>query len=182
MSNSYFRFKQFTVKQDRCAMKVSTDSVLLGAWVPLHDCKQILDVGTGSGIIALSLAQRNQNAIITGIEIDKEAAFQALSNFRDSPWKDRLKLIHGDFCIHEFPNNFDLIISNPPYFINSFQSPDTKRNIARHNYSNFNYELLFSKSSKLLRDCNGRLAIIIPTSVLEIVHAIAAKYSFSSSL
>ena len=90
MSNPYFQFKQFTVRHDKCAMKVGTDGVLLGAWVPVQNTKRILDVGTGSGLISLQLSQRNPKALITSIEIDPAAAAQAQENIQSSPWNDRM--------------------------------------------------------------------------------------------
>ena len=115
MSNPYFQFKQFTVRHDKCAMKVGTDGVLLGAWAPVQNAKYILDVGAGSGLISLQLAQRNPWASITSIEIDPAAAAQAKENIQSSPWSDRMEVICSDFRDYHAENKFDLIVSNPPY-------------------------------------------------------------------
>ena len=115
MSNAFFQFKQFTVWHQKCAMKVGTDGVLAGALAPVEGMKHILDVGTGSGLIALMLAQRCHEANIRAIEIDDDAAAQAEENFAASPWAERLQLIHGDFNEDVSNKLFDLIVSNPPY-------------------------------------------------------------------
>ena len=119
MSNPYFQFKQFTVRHDKCAMKVGTDGVLLGAWAPVQNAKYILDVGAGSGLISLQLAQRNPWASITSIEIDPAAAAQAKENIQSSPWSDRMEVICSDFRDYHAENKFDLIVSNPPYFVDA---------------------------------------------------------------
>ena len=115
MPKSSFKFKQFTIFHDKCAMKVGTDGVLLGAWAPADKAKRILDVGTGTGLIALQLAQRNPHARITAIEIDAAAAGQATENVSHSPWADRVEIICHDFRDYQPENRFDLIVSNPPY-------------------------------------------------------------------
>ncbi len=151
MSNPYFTFKQFTIWHDKCAMKVGTDGVLLGAWAPVENCKRILDVGTGTGLIAIQLAQRAPQANITAVEIDKIAANQASDNVRNSPWANRIEVICADFR-HYTPNErFDMIVSNPPYFINSLKCGNEQRNTARHT-DELNYNLLFSHSATLLHE------------------------------
>lgn len=160
MSNSYFSFKQFTIYHDKCAMKVGTDGVLLGAWTPTNNAMQILDVGTGTGLISLQLAQRSPTAQITAVEIDAIAAEQARDNVTRSPWAERIKIICCDFKNYQSENKFDLIVSNPPYFIDALKCPIDERTIARHS-GNLNYELLFSKSAHLLNE-EGLLSIIVP--------------------
>ena len=128
-----FRFKQFNVEDDQSSMRVGTDAILLGAWADLSSAINILDAGTGCGVIALMLAQRS-TANITAIDIHKDSVDQAILNFKSSPWKDRLKAIH--ISCQEFgrtsEENFDLVISNPPFFIKSLKSPDPLKNMARH--------------------------------------------------
>lgn len=142
MPKSSFKFKQFTIFHDKCAMKVGTDGVLLGAWAPADKAKRILDVGTGTGLIALQLAQRNPHARITAIEIDAAAAGQATENVSHSPWADRVEVICHDFRDYQPENRFDLIVSNPPYFIDALKCPDEQRCTARH-AGNLNYDYCF---------------------------------------
>lgn len=161
MSNS-FRFKQFTVQQDKTAMKVGTDGVLLGAWVPIDQVNSILDIGTGTGLIALMLAQRSDAEQIDAVELDDEAYEQAVDNFENSDWGDRL------FCYHaslqefatEIEDSYDLIISNPPFYTEKYNSPNNQRTKARFE-SSLPFEELLSCSAQLLAN-DGRLALIIP--------------------
>jgi tRNA1Val (adenine37-N6)-methyltransferase len=162
MSNTYFRFKQFTIQQEKCAMKVGTDGVLLGAWADISNTNSILDIGTGTGLIALMLAQRS-DALITGIDIDESAAGQAAENKNNSPWKDRIKIEHislQEYCLTK-SYGYDLIVSNPPYFQNSLKSPDQSRSMARHG-DTMSYTDLISAGKSLLKP-NGRLSVIIPS-------------------
>jgi len=133
MSNSTFAFKQFVIKQDKCAMKVSTDAVLLGAWVVSEGSKNILDIGTGTGIIALMLAQKSK-AQIHAIDIDKTAFEQAKVNFEESVFKDFLSAEHNSLQIFSkiHPKKFDLVVTNPPYFVDSLKNSDSNRSNARH--------------------------------------------------
>lgn len=160
MSNTSFTFKQFTVNHDKCAMKVGTDGVLLGAWAPVANAKHILDVGTGTGLIALQIAQRNQKAAITAIEIDPAAAAQAKENVQCSSWADRIDVICSDFRSFQSKIKFDLIVSNPPYFIDALNCPNEQRNIARHT-GGLNYDLLFHHAAHLLEE-EGGVSVIIP--------------------
>ena len=133
LSNSYFRFKQFTVNQGECAMKVTTDACIQGAWTTVAtDTKRILDIGTGTGLLALMLAQKATNVLIDAAELDNEAAAQARQNFSDSPWNERLNVISCDIKEYHAPYKYELIISNPPFFNNSLQGPAANRNMARH--------------------------------------------------
>jgi tRNA1Val (adenine37-N6)-methyltransferase len=159
--NNWFEFKQFRIEQHKAAMKVGTDGVLLGAWTPLEDAKRILDVGTGTGLIALMLAQRS-DAEIDAIEIDESACEEAKFNFEQSDWSNRLHVYHSDFHLfadfsHEF---YDLIVSNPPFFINSLKTKNEALSIARHN-SKLSFNQLVSGTRKLLNS-SGRLCVIIP--------------------
>lgn len=156
-----FRFKQFSIEDSRCAMKVGTDAVLLGAWVDVSKAKKILDVGTGCGIIALMLAQRSGDDVsIEAVEIEEQDAIQALENSNQSPWAKRIKIAHQS--LQEFKGNesFDLIVSNPPYFINSQLPPSTDRAKARHTHS-LSYQELIDHSARLLKN-EGRLAVVLP--------------------
>ena len=159
---SSFKFKQFSVKNECSAMKVGTDGVLLGAWVSLSGKeKTILDVGTGTGVIALMLAQRCGSALITALDIDEPSVEEAAGNFADSPWNGRLKAIKGDFRSFENENQYDLIVSNPPYFINSLKAPQERRNAARHN-DTLSHNDLIKGASRLLKE-GGRLAVVLPS-------------------
>jgi len=161
MASACFKFKQFTVWHDRCAMKVGTDGVLLGAWSPLPEaCAKVLDVGTGSGLIALMLAQRIQGAQITAIDIDAGAVEQAKYNFSVSPWADRLNCQQISLQDLEGEGVYDLIVSNPPYFQDSLKNPDSQRAIARHT-DTLSYDELLKHSARLLTT-EGILALVLP--------------------
>lgn len=133
MSNDVFEFKKFSIKQNKCAMKVGTDGVLLGSWVDVGSCSSVLDIGTGTGMIALMLAQKTQ-AYITALEIDQASFEQATENVQESSYKSQIKVINKAFQVYwkESNEKFDLIVSNPPYFVDSLKSNDTTRSIARH--------------------------------------------------
>ncbi|MDR2119705.1 MAG: methyltransferase [Tannerella sp.] len=162
MANDYFRFRQFTVRQDRCAMKVGTDGTLLGAWVRVAGCLNILDAGTGAGLIALMLAQRNCDAAIDAVDIDGDACRQAAENVAGSPFAGRIRVVHASFSAYasETARRYDLVVSNPPYFVRSLKNPDPKRRIARHTDS-FPLEELIGKGRELLAP-GGRIALILP--------------------
>lgn len=161
MPNDYFKFKQFTIHQDRCAMKVGTDGVLLGAWADCANAKKVLDIGAGTGLITLMIAQRSE-AQVDAVEIDEQAAKQAIENVNNSPWAHRVHVLNEPF--QEFSKienkTYDLIVSNPPYFQNSMFAPDKKRTNARHNL-NLELEDLLGGANKLLSS-NGTLSIILP--------------------
>lgn len=166
MSNPYFRFKRFTVWHDQCAMKVGTDGVLIGAWTPIRDewqsangeCVRVLDIGTGSGLIALMIAQRCAGADIDAIEIDEQAAKQAAENCTASPWAERLHVSCA--ALQDWEGEYDLIVSNPPYFVNALKAPEQGRKKARHTDS-LSYEELMEHSARLLKD-EGQLCVILP--------------------
>ncbi len=158
-----FRFKQFTISQDRCAMKIGTDGVLLGAWSPIDvSVNSILDIGTGTGVIALMAAQRSNAEIIDALEIDAEAYEQAVDNFEASPWGDRLFCYHASFqeFFEEIEDQYDLLISNPPFYAGDYKTSDTQRDLARFQDA-LPFEHLFIGASRLLSD-HGKLAIILP--------------------
>jgi len=175
MPNPYFRFKQFTVYHDRCAMKVGTDGVLLGAWAGAGMAKHVLDVGTGTGLIAMMIAQRNAQAAVDAIDIDSDAVGQAKDNVAGSPFGERIKCYN--VSLQEFAANrikkYDLIVSNPPFFAQSLKSPDRTRSMARHSDSLSAGELL-SVSSCLLSE-GGRLSVIYPATYEEVLNECAEK-------
>lgn len=161
--NEAFKFKQFTIEQDRCAMKIGTDGVLLGAWVSLkNDPIAILDIGSGTGIIALQLAQRSNAEIIDAIEIDANAYEQCVDNFENSPWGDRLFCYHAslDEFVEEVDDKFDLIISNPPFYSEDYKSDNENRDLARFNDA-LPFDELIESASMLLSD-EGVFSVIIP--------------------
>ncbi|HCL83101.1 MAG TPA: tRNA methyltransferase, partial [Chitinophagaceae bacterium] len=129
MSNSFFRFKKFTIQQDRCAMKVCTDSCILGAWTAgrLQGAARVLDIGTGTGLLPLMLAQKT-GATLDTIESDPEAVVQAGENIRQSPWAGRIRLLAGDVRTYPFTSFYDFIIANPPFFESDLRSPVDKKN------------------------------------------------------
>ncbi len=158
-----FQFKQFAVLQDKCAMKIGTDGVLLGAWTPLDsNPKQILDVGSGTGIIALLLAQRSSARAIDAIEIEPNAYEQCVENFEASPWADRLFCYHTSLkvFVKEIEDSYDLIVSNPPFYNEVVSSGDVPRDMARQSNALPFEELV--KSVSALLSSNGTFAIIIP--------------------
>jgi tRNA1Val (adenine37-N6)-methyltransferase len=160
-----FHFKQFDVYHSRSAMKVGTDAVLLAAWAKVQSAKHILDVGTGTGLIAIMCAQRNATARIDAIEIDEGGAQDARENFSRCPWHDRLKLHEGDYLKIVSEKKFDLIISNPPYFSQSLRAANPSRNAARHDDS-LPMDA-FLKQSKGLLELGGTLALVLPTGAFE---------------
>ena len=160
-----FRFKQFAVEQEDVAMKVGTDGVLLGAWANSDNVKRILDIGTGTGVIALQMAQRNPIAHIHAVEIDDTAAKRASANFDLSPWAERLTVEQTAVQEFEPSEKFELIVSNPPYFVDSLLPPDAKRSTARHTHD-LTFEELDSAVCRLL-DENGRFALILPVTEFE---------------
>ncbi len=155
-----FHFKQFTVQHDKCAHKVGTDGVLLGAWVSVEKATRILEVGTGSGLIALMLAQRTHSpAYIDALEISLPDYQQAYENVANSSWKDRITVHHQSLQKFEAAS-FDLIVSNPPFFINSAKPPVAERVIARHSET-LNQQELLDHAHRLLKS-TGTLAVILP--------------------
>lgn len=180
-----FRFRRFTICDDRCAMKVGTDGVLLGAWSELpqtsypHDTTpRIADIGCGSGLIALMLAQKYPEAQITGIEIDPQAAMQAIENVAASPFAKQIDIVTADFCTlsllstsksvkydgqKDIGSNYNLIVSNPPYFIETLHSPQHTRAQARHAAAGFSFSQLAEGADRMLCD-GGSLQVILPKS------------------
>ena len=173
MSNSYFQFKQFTVWHDKCGMKVGTDGVLLGAWTRVTHSKRILDVGTGTGLVSLMLAQRS-DALITAIDIDADAVMQAKENVEKSPWAHRIAVEQHDFTSYQAGALYDTIVCNPPYFIDSLKSPDKKRATARHT-DELTYEDLF-KGVALCMESTGEFTMIAPFDVYADLVTLGGKH------
>lgn len=158
-----FNFKQFHVNQDRCAMKIGTDGVLLGAWTPLiNNPYNVLDIGAGTGILSLMLAQRSNAEQIDAIEIDEDAYEQCVENFETSPWGDKLFCFHAglDEFVDEPEDEYDLIISNPPFYTDDYKSDNTSRDLARFEDA-LPFEELIEAAALLLSD-NGIFSVIIP--------------------
>jgi tRNA1Val (adenine37-N6)-methyltransferase len=158
MNKSAFRFKQFYIDQDQCAMKLGMDACVFGAW--MNGGEPVLDVGTGTGILALMAAQRFPNTSIDAIELDEKACDQAAGNFAHSPWKQRLKAIQCDFKQYSTTVKYEHIISNPPYFVDSLKSEDAERNQARHDDS-LPLKEFFTQSKSLLT-AGGKVSLIFP--------------------
>ncbi|GAA4280649.1 tRNA1(Val) (adenine(37)-N6)-methyltransferase [Gaetbulibacter aestuarii] len=161
--NKPFKFKQFTIEQDRCAMKIGTDGVLLGAWTSIeHRPFSILDIGAGTGVIALMLAQRSAAEVIDAIEIDDDAYEQCVDNFEKSPWNDRLFCYHASLeeFVDEIEDKYDLIVSNPPFYSEDYKTENTQRDTARFADA-LPFDHLIESASKLLSE-NGFFSVIIP--------------------
>lgn len=162
---STFRFKQFTVQQDKCAMKIGTDGVLLGAWADTLQASSILDIGTGTGILALMSAQRNAKALIHALEIDRAAFEQASSNIENSPWKNRLRILHQsiqDYSQKPLIPLFESIISNPPYF--KIESGTLIKDAARRqarSTDTLTFDTLLDSVFSLLHP-KGNFSVILP--------------------
>lgn len=168
MPNPYFKFKQFTVYHDKCAMKVGTDGVLLGAWCDVAGVRHVLDVGTGTGLIALMAAQRSE-AHVTALDVDAAAVEQARENCDASPWAERIDVVQADFCSYRPDGLFDCIVSNPPYFVEDVHCPDKQRNMARHT-AGLTFASLLERVGALLSE-EGRFSVVIPTvSVADFVY------------
>jgi len=174
---SKFQFKQFSLEQNRCAMKIGTDGVLLGAWVPLENQPfSILDIGAGTGVIALMLAQRSHAEQIDALEIDEEAYEQSVDNFENSPWSDRLFCFHAglDEFMEEPEDEYDLIVSNPPFYTDDFKSATEQRDLARFADA-MPFEDLIEAADLLLSE-NGIFAVIIPFKEEESFLALAKEF------
>ena len=160
MANTSFQFKQFAVEQAHCAMKVNTDGVLLGAWANASEARRILDIGTGTGVIALMMAQQYSAALIDAIDIDAGAAEQAKTNVEGSAWNDRLCVYHSALQDFKPEYNYDFIISNPPYFVNDLKPADARKTVAKHSID-LSYDELLTNVHRLLSE-TGTFAVVIP--------------------
>ena len=161
MPNTFFKYKQFTIHQDKTAQKVCTDTSLFGALIEPNNTRNILDIGTGTGVLSLMIAQKTEGEI-TAIEIEENAYHQALQNVSESSWKDRIEVVNDDIKDYtkSSPQKFDLIISNPPFFQNSFKSDKNRKNLARHNDSLTLEELANCTSILLSKD--GEFWVLLP--------------------
>jgi tRNA1Val (adenine37-N6)-methyltransferase len=169
-----FKFKQFSVSQQNCPLKINTDGVLLAALANISQKQTIIDIGTGTGVIALMLAQKNPEANIDAVEIDAEATKTASLNFNNSPFKNNLNTFNLSFQDYftANPNKYyDKIVSNPPFFIDALKSKQEKNNLARHTNSNFFYQL-FAVAAKHLSKM-GTIEIIVPTQIEKLIVNIA---------
>jgi tRNA1Val (adenine37-N6)-methyltransferase len=173
---SVFKFKQFAVDQTGCAMKINTDGVLLGAIAVQQQPESILDIGTGTGVIALMLAQRFADAKVDAVEIDATAAAAAHKNFSDSSFAGRMKVHAVSFEEFGTAVKYDLIVSNPPYFVNDLKSPEKRKEIARHTHEDF-FNTLLRKAAVMLNP-EGLLWLILPVKQAEKVVINAVLYKF----
>lgn len=170
---SIFQFKQFQVDQKDCAMKINTDGVLLAAMVQAADPKRILDIGTGTGVIALMLAQRFEDAQIEAIEIEQSASERAAENFKQSAYKARLSAYHSAIENWSSQKAYDLIVSNPPFFVNDLKNPEEKKGIARHTHEGF-FKDLIVKINELLSN-QGEFWLILPVKQAKEIIQIASQ-------
>jgi len=179
--NNYFQFKQFMIIQERSAMKVGMDGVLLGAWADPSGAERILDIGTGTGLIALMMAQKNSLAQIDAIEIDPESFPEAIRNVQQSKWAGRIQIELSSF--QEFAEQtdwkYDLIVSNPPFFTNGVKAPVENRAQARHSDS-LPLEVLILGAANLLAE-NGRIVLVLPIESLPEISSLANLYKISIS-
>jgi tRNA1Val (adenine37-N6)-methyltransferase len=173
--NSYFQFKQFRIVQERSAMKVGMDGVLLGTWADVSGADRILDIGTGTGLITLMLAQKNASAQIDAIEIEQEACEEAIFNVQQSNWGTRINVYCQSFQEFgaETENQYDLIVSNPPFFSNGVKAPVENRAQARHADA-LPLDFLISGAANLLQE-NGRIALVLPAEQLQEVENLTKK-------
>jgi tRNA1Val (adenine37-N6)-methyltransferase len=177
MANPHFRFRQFTIRQERCSMKVCTDSCILGAWTAarLQDGLQVLDIGAGTGLLTLMLAQET-TARFDAIELDRDAFEQAAANIAGSPWSDRINLLPGDVRNYPFQQTYDFIISNPPFFASDLRSPSAAKNQARHDES-LTLEDLARLIPRLLKP-GGAFSLLLPFRRTAYFEGMAAEQGF----
>ncbi|WP_370477767.1 tRNA1(Val) (adenine(37)-N6)-methyltransferase [Tamlana flava] len=178
MSNNLFKFKQFSINQDQCAMKVGTDGVLLGAWTTLKNKPfSVLDIGAGTGILSLMLAQRSRADVIDALEIDELAYEQCVDNFEHSPWGDRLFCYHASLeeFADEIEDKYDLIVCNPPFFVEDYKTKNEQRDMARFQDA-MPFDHLIESVAKLLSK-NGIFSVIIPFKEESILIEIASNFN-----
>ena len=175
MSNTWFRFKQFGIEQEQCAMKVTTDACIQGAWTPLpQKPAHVLDIGTGTGLLSLMLAQRNEQLSIDAVEYDAKAAQQAAANVAASPWPSRIRVAHADIRQYSVQETYDIIICNPPFFSASLLGDTPSRNMARHDVSLTREELLSAVAAMLSE--KGYCSLLLPYTEYQLWRPLAATY------
>lgn len=174
MANHYFKFKQFTVQQEKCAMKVCTDACLFGSLLPAVTVGNALDIGAGTGLLSLMYAQNNTNIKIDAIEIDTDAFEQANENVSNCNWKHNISLYNTDIKIFEPNKKYELIFSNPPFYSNDLKSSDSKKNMAMHS-TQLNYTDLIKSVVRLLNS-NGLFAVLLPFSAAATFNKIATEH------
>ncbi len=177
MSNSYFRFKKFSIHQDRCEMKVGRGGVLLGACAPVQAGDLVLDIGAGTGLVSLMLAQRGASKVV-GVEIDHLASQQAIENVNLSPFSEIVQIVNENILHFKSSVKYDLIVSNPPYFQNSLQCENTRRNFARHGDSGLTLDRLIHQASTLVKS-NGRFVVILPSDLEKVFLDTCTMYHFT---
>lgn len=172
MASNTFKFKRFSIIQEKAAMKIGTDGVLLGAWSDYSEPENILDIGTGTGLVALMLSQRFRKTMITAVEIDSNAANEAKRNFENSAWNDRLSILNIDFFDMDCTIKFDLLVCNPPYFKTDQRSPDKKRALARNGaFSTTN----FLRKIRCFMHSKSQVSLIFPVDQLDLYDKEAEK-------
>lgn len=176
VANTYFQFKQFRINQDQCAMKVCTDSCVFGAYVEVKQAKRVLDIGTGTGLLALMVAQRT-GAVVEAVEINPKAQAQAAENFAESPWAERLQL--HPMPLQEFAKtctqHYDVILSNPPFFLASLKSDDAAKNTAKHT-GDLLFEDILKFAQKHLTE-HGKLYLLLPPTEASHFAALAKAHA-----
>lgn len=177
MKERLFRFKQFSVCHSQSAMKIGVDGVLLGAWADARDAARVLDVGTGCGVIALQIAQRNPNAVIEAIDIHQPSVEEAKKNFESSPWSDRLNVANISFESYKPEVGFDLIVSNPPFFHSGVDATASSRMTARH-AAELSPETLLTIGSGMLAPM-GRIALICPLELEDTLLSLSSEIGLS---
>lgn len=177
MSNPYFQFKQFTIHQDRCAMKVCTDACILGAWFAekMPPYSRVLDIGSGTGLLMLQLAQKHKGEI-HGIELDPDASRQGKENLAQTKWNDRLKIFSGDVRGFAFPGKYEFIITNPPFFEGDLNAASDPKNLARHSKELTLAQLIVAVDANL--SASGSFGILLPYHRAALFSELAAAHHF----
>lgn len=179
MQSSVFQFKQFSIHQSASAMKVGTDGVLIGAWAESDNVAEILDIGSGTGLISLMLSQRFPKASITGVELDTDAHRESIENVSRSSWKERVQMVNDsiqDFAVNS-TKSFGLIVSNPPFYKTQLRPPNERRSVARHN-DTLPFGELLSSVKKMLAD-DGRFCVILPAESQGEIETLCTKMDLS---
>lgn len=185
MANNYFRFKQFTIQQDKAAMKVTTDSCLFGAWMAKKMTEhtgtpsRLLDIGIGTGLLSLMIAQQNRHFTIDAVEIDRNAYEQAIENVMSSPWKENIQVFHADIKSIEPGKKYDVIISNPPFYENELKAENENKNFAHHN-SGLAFSDLFEIIKRQLSP-EGHFYLLLPYKRNEEIRKLVFEHRFELS-